>query len=425
MERYTIVKRLGVGAHGAVYLVKHTETNRLLAMKKIEVDERKKTRTKEAVLKEASILSQLRHPHIILFHESFLDPTLDNVCIILDYCDGGNMSELIQQAAQTCRVFTERQIMQWFIQIVMAVQYIHSKHILHRDLKAENVFLNKRNMIKLGDFGISKILENTIDVAKTVVGTPSYLSPELCQDIPYNSKSDIWAVGCLLYEMCVLHPPFDGKSLISLFINIIKAGYKPFPSDAPTGIQELVRQILQKNPEDRPSASAILNMPYVKQHLTFFIADTESIRTCRPRRDITSAGDFSPAHSSLFVEASSHPSSPWVKAPDVQYTTQDLTVTDAGSDYSDDFDESTSEAGEEISASPGDGGDTNCEEELLYADDFEQTDSEEDVDEVLSQALAAQVVEAADDDFADDEFSLTLTHHFRSYMEEARVQTDG
>ncbi|GFO34979.1 serine/threonine-protein kinase nek4-like [Plakobranchus ocellatus] len=153
------------------------------------------------------------------------------------------------------------------------------------DLKTENVFLNKRNVIKLGDFGISKILDNTIDVAKTVVGTPSYLSPELCQDIPYNSKSDVWAVGCLLYEMCALDRPFDGQSLIRLFFNIVKAEYKPLPPEAPAGIQDLVACMLVKEPERRPSASALLNLPYVKQHLASFISDTESFRAGRARTD--------------------------------------------------------------------------------------------------------------------------------------------
>ncbi|GFR76083.1 serine/threonine-protein kinase Nek4-like [Elysia marginata] len=285
MEKYDIVNRLGFGSHGAVYLVKHYTTKKFYALKKIELDERKKSRTREGVLKEASILSQLKHPHIVLFHECFLDPTREYVCLILDYCDGGSLADKIQTASQNNSFFTEKQIMQWFIQIVMAVQYIHSKHILHRDLKTENVFLNKRSVIKLGDFGISKILDNTIDVAKTVVGTPSYLSPELCQDIPYNSKSDIWAVGCLLYEICALDRPFDGQSLIRLFFNIVKAEYKPLPAEAPAGIQDLVACMLVKEPESRPSASAILNLPYVKQHLASFISDTESFRIGRTRRE--------------------------------------------------------------------------------------------------------------------------------------------
>ncbi|KAK6972783.1 serine/threonine-protein kinase Nek6 [Biomphalaria glabrata] len=453
MEKYEIVKRIGLGAHGAVYLVKNKVSQKLFAMKKIEIDERKKSRTKEAVLKEASILSQLRHPHIILFHQSFIDPSEDYVCMILDYCDGGNLSERIQDAAQKLLKFSEKQIMQWFIQIVMAVQYIHSKHILHRDLKTENVFLNKRNVVKVGDFGISRILDNTIDVAKTVVGTPSYLSPELCQDIPYNSKSDIWAVGCLLYEMTTLHTPFDGQSLIGLFVNIIKAGYKPFPADTPIGIQDLVSKILQKTPEHRPSASAILTLPYVKNHLASFISDTENIRDIRIKRDNScdspDSDSLTPLPSSSYMEQQSatkslfsprqyHTADPIlqsyktnINSPVPDQHSPDLCNhgivskkpedQDDGGDYSDDFDDSSSDLGD-LSKCGG-----NEDEEAVYADDFEDSDSGEDLDLVVAQAKKAQTIHPDDEFFVEDDdmaMSQTLTQipKFRSIMEAARSQ---
>ncbi|KAL8579164.1 hypothetical protein ACOMHN_010748 [Nucella lapillus] len=284
MEQYETVQRLGLGACGAVYLVRHVHTKRLFALKKIEIDERRKTKTQQAVLKEASILSGLRHPHIVLFHDSFLPEDQRHVCIIQDYCEGGTLADRIHEATNKNSPLAEKQIMQWFIQILMAVQYIHSKKVLHRDLKTENIFLTKNNTVKIGDFGISKILDNTIDVAKTVVGTPSYLSPELCEDIPYNSKSDIWALGCLLYEMCALRPPFDGNSLISLFFKIIKAEFQPVPSHYSEGVHEIINRVLVKTPEERPSASAILNLAFVKEHLSSFIQQrpyTNSAETLR------------------------------------------------------------------------------------------------------------------------------------------------
>lgn len=450
MEAYESLKRLGFGAHGSVYLVKHKASKKLFALKKIEVDERKKTRTKEAVMKEASILSQLKHPHIVLYHKSFVDPSQDHVCIILDLCDGGNLSEKIEDASQNGLNFSEKQVMQWFIQIVMAVQYMHSKHILHRDLKAENVFLNKRNVVKLGDFGISKILDNTIDVAKTVVGTPSYLSPELVQDIPYNSKSDIWAVGCLLYEMTALSRPFDGNSLIGLFFNIIKGDYQPLPADSPRGICDLVASMLVKTPENRPSASAMLNVPYVKSHLASFISDTENIRALRGRRDNPGDGgdtsrlnptprNFAPSPSlSPVKRPASHPSSK--PLPPLRPFSATLTVSkplgdieplrrskkkdasphrdDEEAEYSDDFDESSASEAEESAEV------VKCEAEAAYVDDFE--DSDEDLDEVVTLAKEAQDLEPSDDFFEEEEeedilkLSQTLTSEevkqFRDYM---------
>lgn len=110
-----------------MYLVRHKGSRKLFALKKIELDERKKTRTKEAVEKEAKILSQLKHPHIVSYHESFFDPYEEFLYIIQDYCDGGNMDDKIKEAARKKKHFEEAQIMEWFIQIIMAVQYIHSK----------------------------------------------------------------------------------------------------------------------------------------------------------------------------------------------------------------------------------------------------------------------------------------------------------
>lgn len=94
--------------------------------------------------------------------------------------------------------------MQWFIQICLGLNYIHSKRILHRDLKSANIFLTSTNCIKIGDFGIAKVLQGTFEAALTVIGTPYYMSPELCHNKPYTLKSDIWSLGCLLYEMVAL-----------------------------------------------------------------------------------------------------------------------------------------------------------------------------------------------------------------------------
>lgn len=279
MEHYDKITTLGAGAGGAVYLVRHRRDKKLLALKKIQLDEKRKTRTKEAVLKEARILAELRHPHIVTYHDNFFEegPDFTFLCIVQDYCDGGSLDEKIDVVRNKDETFEESQIMRWFIQMLMAVQYIHSKKILHRDLKTQNIFLTKKQVVKLGDFGIARTLEHTIDKASTCVGTPSYLSPEMCQDIPYNNKSDIWALGCILYEMCAFQSAFDANNLLSLFYKICKCERAEVPSIYSSDIINLIDTVLVKEPDKRPSAGAMLVLPYIQEHLNSFITEKEEL----------------------------------------------------------------------------------------------------------------------------------------------------
>ena len=133
----------------------------------------------------------------------------------------GDLANQVKKAKKENRHFSESQVMQWFVQLCMALEYIHRKKILHRDLKSQNVFLTRNNCVRLGDFGISKVLENTNDVALTVQGTPYYMSPEVCQSKPYSYASDVWSLGCILYELCMLQHAFSGENLLGLVFKIV------------------------------------------------------------------------------------------------------------------------------------------------------------------------------------------------------------
>ncbi|XP_043820266.1 serine/threonine-protein kinase Nek8 isoform X2 [Dromiciops gliroides] len=158
-----------------------------------------------AAQNECQVLKLLSHPNVIEYYENFLEDKA--LMIAMEYAPGGTLAEFIQKRCNS--LLDEETILHFFVQILLALHHVHTHLILHRDLKTQNILLDKHQMIvKIGDFGISKILSSK-SKAYTVVGTPCYISPELCEGKPYNQKSDIWALGCVLYELASLKRAFE------------------------------------------------------------------------------------------------------------------------------------------------------------------------------------------------------------------------
>lgn len=188
----------------------------------------------------------------------------------MEYCDGGDLMKRISR--QRGVLFSEDQILSWFVQISLGLKHIHDRKILHRDIKAQNIFLSKNGMVaKLGDFGIARVLNNSMELAQTCVGTPYYLSPEICQNKPYNNKSDIWSLGCVLYELCTLKHPFEGNNLHQLVLKICQARFAPVSPRFSRDLRSLISQLFQVSPRDRPSINSILKKPFLENLIAKYL----------------------------------------------------------------------------------------------------------------------------------------------------------
>mmetsp|Transcript_11156 Transcript_11156/g.21211 ORF Transcript_11156/g.21211 Transcript_11156/m.21211 type:complete len:667 (-) Transcript_11156:968-2968(-) len=263
MDNYEIAKPIGRGNFGVVNLVRSRKDDKTFVMKVIDLNELSKSE-REGALQEVKLLARLRHPFIVSYRESFLAKN-NNLHIVMNYCEGGDLNTRIRNAGG--EYFSEEQVLDWFVQIALALQYCHQKKIIHRDLKSQNVFLTKKENIRLGDFGIARVLNGTNELAMSVVGTPYSMSPEVCENKPYSYSSDIWALGCVLYEMCVLKHAFDAKNLLGLVWKIVQEKYPPIPDIYSDDLRNLISAMLSKDPNKRPTIDDILDLDFIDSRL--------------------------------------------------------------------------------------------------------------------------------------------------------------
>ncbi|XP_055449407.1 serine/threonine-protein kinase Nek3 isoform X3 [Psammomys obesus] len=252
MDDYKILRVIGQGSFGRALLVLQERSNQTFAMKEIRLLE--SFSDTQNSRKEAVLLAKMKHPNIVAFKESF--EAEGHLYIVMEYCDGGDLMQRIKQ--QKGMLFPEDTILNWFIQICLGVNHIHRKRVLHRDIKSQNVFLTQNGKVKLGDFGSARLLSSPMAFACTYVGTPYYVPPEIWENLPYNNKSDIWSLGCILYELCALKHPFQANSWKNLILKICQGPIHPLPALYSYKLQCLVKQMLKRNPSHRPSATTLL-----------------------------------------------------------------------------------------------------------------------------------------------------------------------
>ncbi|KAG1672034.1 hypothetical protein FOA52_008910 [Chlamydomonas sp. UWO 241] len=289
MDRYKVVKRIGVGTYGSAYLVtSKSDPAQQYVLKKVKLDDANEKERVQAET-EVQVLRHLDHPLVLSYVDHFMYK--GHLCIVTEYCEGGDLAQLLRARKAP---LLEGQILELLTQILMAMQYMHSKGILHRDLKTANIFLTKDGSIKLGDFGISRSLSSSLDLAQTIIGTPYYMSPEVMSSQPYDFKSDMWSLGCCLYEMMTLKHAFDATDLTSLVLKVMRGEHLPIPDTFSMALRDTAKQLLSKGPKLRPSPEQCLKSPLLKD-FTYRIRErvayleTQKTRRRSPQRAIPPA----------------------------------------------------------------------------------------------------------------------------------------
>eukprot|EP00931_Biecheleriopsis_adriatica_P104333 TRINITY_DN79016_c0_g1_i1.p1 TRINITY_DN79016_c0_g1~~TRINITY_DN79016_c0_g1_i1.p1 ORF type:complete len:840 (+),score=193.39 TRINITY_DN79016_c0_g1_i1:89-2608(+) len=287
MDKYERLRELGRGSYGCAVLVRERQTRKQRVVKEIDLSRMPASAQREAK-NEVDVLKSLSHPNIVAYCDSFMEGR--SLCIVMEYADGGDLTALVKKRKEMKSMFPEAEAVLMFSQCCLAIQHVHRKHILHRDLKCQNIFLTSAGDVKLGDFGIAKVLDSTAAEAITMIGTPIYLAPEVCHSKPYGVKADVWSLGVVLYELLALEPPFSGANIAALINNIVTASPKPLSSSYSEDLRDLALQMLQKQPEKRPTLDQILNKPCIRREAQTLVGWT----MCEANRDIGDNQTFVP-----------------------------------------------------------------------------------------------------------------------------------
>ena len=265
MEKYEPISFIGKGNFGSITKIKRKIDGKILVWKELNYGLMKE-KDKNRIVQEVNILHELHHPNIVKYYDRIIDKKNTKLFIVMEYCPGGDLSQLIKHNRKTNQYFSEDIIWKIFSQVSSALYACHTHKegkILHRDIKPSNIFIDQENNIKLGDFGLSRILNNDISFAVSRVGTPYYMSPEQIEDIKYNEKSDIWSLGCFLYELTTLHPPFEASTHLNLAKKIKSGKIDEIPNFYSNKLNEIIKLLMNLDPNKRPNINEIMAIPEI------------------------------------------------------------------------------------------------------------------------------------------------------------------
>ena len=262
---FLLVKILGKGSFGSVYLVRRKEDQKIYALKTVTFEKLNK-RDQENSLNEVRILASINHPNVIGYKEAFWDDTGRSLNIVMEYADDGDLESKIVKMRKEGGMFNESLIWSYSIQMIEGLKALHDKKIMHRDIKSANIFLVKdKHQCKIGDMNVSKVIKEK--VLRTQTGTPYYASPEVWRDEPYSYKSDLWSIGCVIYELCALRPPFKGKNLDELYINVCKGKIERISHIYSEDLWKMILMLLQVDVKRRVDCKEFLDSKLIMKKI--------------------------------------------------------------------------------------------------------------------------------------------------------------
>ncbi|NXI93360.1 NEK2 kinase, partial [Psophia crepitans] len=271
-DDYEVLLTIGAGSYGKCRKVRRKVDGKVLVWKELDYGSMTEAE-KQMLVSEVNLLRELRHPNIVRYYDRIIDRSSTTLYIVMEYCDGGDLASLIARCTKERQHYLEESfVLRVLTQLTLALKECHRRSdggvTVHRDLKPANVFLDGKQNVKLGDFGLARILHHDTSFAKTFVGTPYYMSPEQMNHLSYNEKSDIWSLGCLLYELCALSPPFRAYNQKELAEKIKEGKFRRIPYRYSEELNELLREMLNVKDYCRPSVEDILQHPLIADLVT-------------------------------------------------------------------------------------------------------------------------------------------------------------
>ncbi|KAL9698605.1 hypothetical protein quinque_002046 [Culex quinquefasciatus] len=255
-KTYKRLRFFGKGGFAKCYEIMDVVSGEVFAGKIVSKKLMMKHNQKEKMTQEITIHRSLNHKNVVGFHSYFDDP--QNIYIVLELCKKRSMMELHKRR----KIITDYECRYYIHQVLTGVKYLHDKHIIHRDLKLGNLFLNDELHVKIGDFGLATKIEYEGERKKTLCGTPNYIAPEILNKKGHSYEVDIWSIGCVMYTLLVGQPPFETKSLKDTYTKIRKCDYR-IPTTLRSTAAEMICSMLQSDPIKRPNVTSLFDFEFI------------------------------------------------------------------------------------------------------------------------------------------------------------------